>query len=99
MFQFCILDIEFRPKFKWNNIRRRIFFTSDEKKQTELRLSHNSQMLIPVNGYQEPGSYVRKIRYDTGIEELNELVDRSYSCKQYIEYRCNNSKLLATPRK
>ncbi|XP_029633411.1 neurexin-4 [Octopus sinensis] len=60
-------------------------------------VGHNSENEILVNGYKEPGSYVRHVRYDTGILELEALIERATSCKQLIRYKCNNSLLLANP--
>ena len=59
-------------------------------------IGHDSQEYITVNGYQDPGSYVRMIRYAThSMEAMENIIERADSCRQYIEYRCNNSKLLA----
>ena len=51
-----------------------------------------------VNGFEEPGSYVRKITYSTReLLALEEIIDRSHMCRQNVLYRCKNSKLLANP--
>ncbi|XP_071101429.1 neurexin-4-like [Haliotis cracherodii] len=60
-------------------------------------ISHDSENWITVNGYQEPGSYIRFVNYVTGLPELTNVIERSASCKQYIEYSCFNSRLLAKP--
>lgn len=58
-------------------------------------IGHDSQDYITVNGYQEPGSYVRIIKYATNdMEAIEDIIERSDECRQYIEYKCNNSKLL-----
>ena len=39
---------------------------------------------------------MRMIRYAThSMEAMENIIERADSCRQYIEYRCNNSKLLA----
>ena len=48
-----------------------------------------------VDGYAEPGSYVRSIVYDTLKEEIDEIVARALNCEQYIKYTCFQSKLLS----
>ncbi|XP_059162405.1 neurexin-4-like [Physella acuta] len=61
-------------------------------------LAHDSMGAIRVNGFQDPGSYVRKIKYNTAeIRELEELIDRSVSCRQNVLYRCKNSRFLSSP--
>lgn len=60
-------------------------------------VGHNSENEVLVNGFNEPGSYVRRVRYETGILELEALIERATSCKQLISYKCNNSRLLANP--
>ncbi|XP_050406137.1 neurexin-4 [Patella vulgata] len=66
--------------------------TADGK--TITYISHDSQNLITVNGYQEPGSYIRMLNYVTDLPELTDVIERAQSCQQYIEYICNNSRLL-----
>ncbi len=56
---------------------------------------HDSEQPTVVNGYQEPGSYVRPIKYTATIrEQFDELVARTTYCEQYIKYKCFNSRLL-----
>ncbi|KAK7092596.1 neurexin-4-like isoform X2 [Littorina saxatilis] len=59
-------------------------------------IGHDSEEMITVNGFQDPGSYVRLIKYATDdMEALEDIIERADTCRQYIEYRCNSSKLLA----
>ncbi|KAI8777902.1 neurexin-4 [Biomphalaria glabrata] len=59
---------------------------------------HDSMGTIRVNGYQDPGSYVRKIQYTAqGVLELEEIIDRSRMCRQNVIYRCRNAKFLSNP--
>ncbi|PVD37242.1 hypothetical protein C0Q70_04237 [Pomacea canaliculata] len=59
-------------------------------------VGHDSQDWVTIDGYQDPGSYVRLIKYSTDdMKGLEEVIERADTCRQYIEYQCNNSKLLA----
>ena len=59
-------------------------------------MHHENEAPTLVNGYQDPGSYVRPINY-YGMyrEQFDELVERASSCEQYIKYLCYTSRLLA----
>ena len=73
-----------------------LLFTDDiEESITEVH--HESEEPTVVNGYQEPGSYVRPIIYPqvTEREQFDEFIARSYTCEQYIRYKCWNSRLLS----
>ncbi|GFN94779.1 neurexin-4 [Plakobranchus ocellatus] len=61
-------------------------------------IKHDSMGPILVNGYQDPGSYVRKITYEAKeILALEEIIDRSRMCRQNVVYRCQNAKFLRDP--
>jgi len=61
-------------------------------------VGHDSMVSTRVNGYQEPGSYVKKLQYDANdVLVLEEIVKRARHCRQNVVYRCMNSKLLANP--
>ena len=63
-------------------------------------ISHDSIVMINVNGFDPPGSYVRKITYDAReILALEEVIDRAHRCRQQVIYKCHNAKLLANPGK
>ena len=67
----------------------------DEDGRIVTNVGHDSEDLIAVNGYQDPGSYVRHVNYVTErIEALEDVIERAQMCRQYVTYRCNNSKLL-----
>ena len=70
-------------------------FLSDDRTQTILH--HSSEGATTVRGYQEPGSYIRDIKYDANFEQIVILVNRSYTCKQQLRYECHNARLLNTP--
>lgn len=59
-------------------------------------IGHDSLDIITVNGYQDPGSYVRMVKYATDdMLALEDIIHRADTCRQFIDYSCNNSKLLA----
>lgn len=61
-----------------------------------LELNHDTQGEILVDGFPGPGSYVRPITYNAPHkEELNAIIDRAFTCDQYIKYTCYQSKLLS----
>ena len=70
-------------------------YLSDDKTQTILH--HSSEGSQTVRGYQEPGSYVRDIKYEADFEHITVLVNRSYSCRQTLRYECHNARLFNTP--
>ncbi|XP_074652127.1 neurexin-4-like isoform X2 [Tubulanus polymorphus] len=60
-------------------------------------VSHNSMELTTVDGFQEPGSYRRRVVYTASRPALDLLTERAYSCQQFIQYYCVKSKLLSQP--
>ncbi len=68
----------------------------DDIEQSITEVHHEQEKPTVVNGYQEPGSYVRPINYPIKErEQFDEFVARAYSCEQYIRYKCWNSRLLS----
>ncbi len=74
------------------------YLYSDDQELAITEVRHNSLDPVKVDGYQEPGSYVRPIIYQ-GMhkEQFDELIGRAGSCEQYIKYECYQSKLLSDP--
>ncbi len=69
---------------------------TDDVETSITEIHHENEEPTVVNGYQEPGSYVRPIIYPVKErEQFDEFVDRSYKCEQYIRYKCWNSRLLS----
>ncbi|CAG5131018.1 unnamed protein product, partial [Candidula unifasciata] len=61
-------------------------------------IGHDSMGDIRVNGYQDPGSYVRKITYKAAdVYELEEVIDRARTCRQNVLYKCRNARFLSDP--
>ena len=54
-------------------------------------VSHDSERKIMVDGYEDRGSYDRKIIYDMPSNLLEALVEKASWCEQYIRYDCRNS--------
>ena len=46
-----------------------------------------------VIGYEDPGSYSRKINYDINMEEIVAIINKSERCEQFIKYECLNAGL------
>ena len=62
-------------------------------------ISHNTENRTKVVGYDDPGSYQRKVAYD-GIsdvaKQLGVLANASKHCEQYISYQCLDSEITGT---
>ncbi|XP_076366495.1 neurexin-4 isoform X2 [Tachypleus tridentatus] len=70
-------------------------FPSDDETITVLH--HKNEQPTDVKGFDKPGSYIRDIIYNAGMEQIVELVNRSYSCSQHLKYDCLNARLFNTP--
>merc|ERR1719210_634364 len=70
----------------------------DEKGRIITYLAHDAVDVTRVNGFQEPGSYVKKLKYSADdVRVLEEIVERADTCRQNVVYRCMNAKLLENP--
>ena len=57
-------------------------------------ISHDSEARMVVNGFENPGSYVRNVLYlGAGSAQLAGLTNVSANCKQFIKYECKKSRL------
>ncbi|XP_026674787.1 neurexin-4 isoform X1 [Ceratina calcarata] len=70
-------------------------FYTDGRVRTILR--HNNDRMTPVDGFQEPGSFIQDIIYDADMDQIEALLNRSTSCRQRISYECVHSKLFNSP--
>ncbi|XP_016910778.1 neurexin-4 isoform X1 [Apis cerana] len=70
-------------------------FYTDGRVRTILR--HNNERMTPVDGFQEPGSFVQDIIYDADMDQIEALLNRSTNCRQRISYECVHSKLFNSP--
>lgn len=60
-------------------------------------LHHKSERPTDVKGFNKPGSFIQNIIYNADMEQINQLVNRSYSCKQNLKYECYKARLLNSP--
>ena len=54
-------------------------------------IGHDSESRTFVNGYESPGSYKRKIKYDISIKQIVAIIKQSTNCEQFVRYECHNS--------
>eukprot|EP00795_Rhopilema_esculentum_P007006 gene7006-12630_t len=55
--------------------------------------SHDSEALIKVDGFENPGSYKRVITYKANLQDIKNFVDSSLACKQFTRIDCHNMRL------
>jgi hypothetical protein len=60
-------------------------------------VSHRNEGTTPVDGFQEPGSFVQDIMYDADMDQIEALINRSTSCQQRLRYQCKQSHLFNSP--
>jgi hypothetical protein len=56
-------------------------------------IGHDSGSRSLVKGYEDPGSYKRKIKYDISMEQIVTIMKQSIICEQFIKYECHGSML------
>ena len=54
-------------------------------------IGHDSESRTLVKGYESPGSYKRKIKYDISMEQIVAIMKQSKNCEQFIKYECYHS--------
>ena len=65
---------------------------SDEAGVGVTVISHDSEQRTLVNGFEEPGSYSRNVKYTgANLTQLAGLTQISIHCEQFIRYECFNS--------
>ena len=55
-------------------------------------IGHDSESRTFVSGYDDRGSYKRKINYDIPMEQIVAIVKHSGNCEQFIKYECYASR-------
>lgn len=60
-------------------------------------LGHHNEDPTPVDGFQEPGSFVQDIMYDADMDQIEALINRSTTCQQRLRYECKQSRLFNSP--
>ena len=48
---------------------------------------------LQVDGFEKPGSYSRKVKYNISMEHAIAIIERSQQCEQFIKYECYNAGL------
>jgi hypothetical protein len=56
-------------------------------------IGHDSESRTKVDNYEDPGSYSRKIRYITTMQQIVAVINQSKNCEQFIMYECSDSVL------
>lgn len=62
-------------------------------------LHHKSERPTDVKGFNKPGSFIQNIIYNAEMEQIIQLVNRSYNCRQNLRYECYKARLLNSPCK
>ncbi|XP_028402774.1 contactin-associated protein-like 2 [Dendronephthya gigantea] len=57
-------------------------------------IGHDSESRTFVDGYEDPGSYKRKVKYNISMEQIVTIINQSKNCEQFIKYECFGSELL-----
>ncbi|KAL2720327.1 neurexin-4 isoform X2 [Vespula squamosa] len=70
-------------------------FFADGRVMTVLR--HSNEVPTPVDGFEEPGSFIQDISYDADLDQIEAFLNRSTRCSQRIKYECKHSKLFNSP--
>ncbi|XP_011876421.1 PREDICTED: neurexin-4 isoform X2 [Vollenhovia emeryi] len=70
-------------------------FYTDGRVMTTLH--HGNEQSTPVDGFEEPGSFIQEVNYDADFDQIDALLNRSISCRQRINYECKHSRLFNSP--
>ncbi|XP_030829094.1 contactin-associated protein-like 2 isoform X2 [Strongylocentrotus purpuratus] len=61
-------------------------------------ISHNVEETMDIpSGNEAPGSYMQRIEYEATMEQIEDLIQHSEQCEQFVRYECTNAKLLNSP--
>ncbi|XP_066260020.1 neurexin-4 isoform X2 [Euwallacea similis] len=58
---------------------------------------HGNEATTPVDGFQDPGSFVQDIQYEANEDQIIALLNRSTTCTQHIQYACKQARLFNSP--
>jgi contactin associated protein-like 2 len=72
-------------------------FGSQMENMNVTELEHYSMGEVLVKGYRQPGSYMQNVIYKASRTQVNELVERAYSCSQYVSLKCLGARFLNFP--
>ena len=56
-------------------------------------IGHDTEAAMKVVGYENAGTYSRKIKYDLSIKRIAAIISHSMKCEQFINYQCFHSAL------
>ncbi|XP_066998735.1 neurexin-4 [Anabrus simplex] len=71
-------------------------FYADGRVLTEV--AHKNMQITPVDGFQDPGSFVQDILYEANMMQIEALINRSRTCHQRLQYQCRQSRLFNSPQ-
>ncbi|GFU06145.1 neurexin-4 [Trichonephila clavipes] len=60
-------------------------------------LHHKNERPTDVKGFSKPGSFIQNIIYNAEMEQIIQLVNRSYSCRQNLRFECYKARLFNSP--
>ncbi|XP_035221319.1 neurexin-4-like isoform X2 [Stegodyphus dumicola] len=59
-------------------------------------LHHKNERPTDVKGFSKPGSFIQNIIYNAEMEQIIQLVNRSYNCRQNLRYECYKARLFGS---
>ena len=87
-----VIDVDGSGPIKPFNVA--CLFGSQNENMNITSVSHYNEEEVIVKGYRAPGSYSQNIMYSATKEQINELVERAYSCSQYVSIKCRGARFL-----
>ncbi|XP_077562940.1 neurexin-4-like isoform X2 [Haemaphysalis longicornis] len=64
--------------------------------RTGTLVHHKNEQTTDVKGYQGAGSFIQDIVYDSPLDQMIRLMNRSVQCRQRLVYECYNARLFNT---
>jgi hypothetical protein len=58
-----------------------------------IEIGHDSESRTLVSGYENPGTYMRNVKYDLPMEQIVAIMQQSQWCEQFIKYECHDSEM------
>ena len=78
--------------FPWNDQPVRVYCDMDSSGGTGVTvISHDSEARTIVDGFEDPGSYRRRIKYTIPDNSIKGIIAASTMCEQYVRYECRGS--------
>lgn len=57
--------------------------------------THDVYGVEVVDGYEEPGSFIRDVTYSHSLQQMAAAISVSENCRQLISYTCSKSRIMA----